>query len=195
MCGRYYFGEKTKEALVREFGDPGTCVPTGEITPGMDPLVILERGGRPSPGTMHWGMQGFGGGLVINARAEEAEEKPMFSSGIRHRRLVIPAGKFYEWDREHNKVEFDLPGAEIIYLAGLYDLSANREAFVILTTKANASMMPVHDRMPLMIPGKEIGNWLENGERTKDFLQSAMPQLRRRQDYEQLSLFGNVKGI
>ena len=37
---------------------------------------------------------------MINARAETAMEKRMFRDSVASRRLVVPAARFYEWDRE-----------------------------------------------------------------------------------------------
>ena len=39
----------------------------------------------------------------------------------------------------------------ILYMAGLYNRYQNEDRFVILTTLANESMKPVHDRMPLLL--------------------------------------------
>ncbi|MDE7259344.1 MAG: SOS response-associated peptidase [Lachnospiraceae bacterium] len=41
-------------------------------------------------------------------------------------------------------------------MAGLYNRYQNEDRFVILTTAANESMNPVHDRMPLLLEQDEI---------------------------------------
>lgn len=61
--------------------------------------------------------------------------------------------------------------------------------FVILTTRANASMEPVHDRMPLILEENEIAPWILNEERARDILHKTPCLLERRSEYEQLSLF------
>ncbi len=76
-----------------------------------------------------------------------------------------------------------------MYLAGFYDLSANKDSFVILTTAANKSMEPVHDRMPVMIDVVNAQDYLTDAAAALDMLKEPMPELERSSDYEQLSLF------
>uniref|UniRef100_UPI0025EEC65F SOS response-associated peptidase family protein n=1 Tax=Butyrivibrio sp. TaxID=28121 RepID=UPI0025EEC65F len=76
-----------------------------------------------------------------------------------------------------------------IYLAGFYELSDNKDSFVILTTSANESMIRVHDRMPLMIDQSAVKDWLYDTDAAKEMLSMEMPLLESHQDYEQLSLF------
>ncbi|MBR6229493.1 MAG: SOS response-associated peptidase [Eubacterium sp.] len=187
MCGRYYFGEKTAKIAEKALGVYGGIGDAGDVTPGMSPLVITGRTERLAEENMLWGMANPKGGLIINARAESVYEKPMFSSSVETRRIIIPAEHFYEWDRAKNKVFFRLPESEILYLAGFFNLVNNREAFVILTTAANASMERVHDRMPLMIPEKDVADWILEPGKTKEFLQMKMPQLESWQEFEQMS--------
>ena len=101
----------------------------------------------------------------------------------------MPAEGFYEWDKNRNKVTFFRKDKSPIYLAGIYQLSQNRDSFTILTTVANASMIKVHDRMPLMIERDKVKDWLYDFETAQNMLSSEMPMLESRQDYEQLSLF------
>ncbi len=61
--------------------------------------------------------------------------------------------------------------------------------FVILTTGANQSMKPVHDRMPLILERNEIVQWILNDERTEAILHKTPCLLERKSDYEQMSLF------
>lgn len=63
------------------------------------------------------------------------------------------------------------------------------ERFVILTTAANESMEPVHDRMPLILEPDEVGPWIWDDERTKSLLEKEPCLLERRTDYEQMTLF------
>lgn len=67
--------------------------------------------------------------------------------------------------------------------------SMRHSRVVILTTRANASMEPVHDRMPLILEENEIAPWILNGERARDILHKTPCLLERRTEYEQLSLF------
>lgn len=63
------------------------------------------------------------------------------------------------------------------------------DRFVILTTAANESMEPVHERMPLILEPDEVGSWIWDDERTKSLLEKESCLLERRTDYEQMTLF------
>ena len=195
MCGRYFFDDTTADDVELELGlESGSfSMKSGDVTPGMSPVVLFAGKDIPKEQiavtNMLWGLTGKDKKLVINARAESANEKPMFSAGMECRRCIMPAAGFYEWDREKNKVSFLRPDKKPIYLAGLYDISDNRNAFVILTTAANESMIKVHDRMPVMIESGKVYDWLYDRDAAKEMLKREMPSLVSRRDYEQLSLF------
>ena len=51
---------------------------------------------------------------------------------------------------------------------------------LILTTQANASMAPVHSRMPLAsLRGNRLGEWILDSAKTKELLGQEPPQLER----------------
>lgn len=195
MCGRYFFSERTakdiEDELELDFHE--ATVSEGDVTPAMSPIVLSAGKSSNDPvlrvSNMHWGLIGKDKKLIINARAESALDKPMFSEAVEHRRLVIPAAGFYEWDVDKNKVTFYKSDKRPIYLAGFYQLSENKDAFVILTTAANESMIKVHDRMPLMIEKEAVKDWLYDKEYAREMLGKSMPLLESHRDYEQLSLF------
>lgn len=204
MCGRYFFGDRTADEVEKELGlRPGSISPRlGDATPGMMlPGIVRKRNNAGNNGTqssnageidvqdLFWGLTGGDGKLIINARAESAEDKPMFSESIMRRRCLLPAAGFYEWDRDKTRFVFKRPDGKPMYLAGFYDLSANKDSFVILTTAANKSMEPVHDRMPVMIDAVNAQDYLQDTASALDMLKEPMPELERSSDYEQLSLF------
>ena len=43
-----------------------------------------------------------------------------------------------------------------MFMAGCYDCFDGQDQFVILTTEANPSVKPVHDRMPLILERSEL---------------------------------------
>lgn len=203
MCGRYFFGDRTADEVGKELGlRPGSVSPSlGDATPGMMlPGIVRSRssagnsGAQSSAGVtdvqdLFWGLKGSDGKLIINARAESAADKPMFSESIMRRRCLLPAAGFYEWDRDKTRFVFKRTDGKPMYLAGFYDLSANKDSFVILTTAANKSMEPVHDRMPVMIDAVNAQDYLTDAAAALDMLKEPMPELERSSDYEQLSLF------
>ena len=195
MCGRYFFDGETAKEIEDELElSPGLITTgAGDITPAMSPIVIsADRGGGGAGlrvSAMFWGVTQKDKKLVINARAESALEKPMFSDSVERRRLVIPAAGFYEWDKDKNKVTFYSKDKSPIYLAGFYQLSDNKDSFVILTTAANESMIKVHDRMPLMIEKNAVKDWIFDTDAAKEMLHMKMPLLESHQEYEQMKLF------
>jgi putative SOS response-associated peptidase YedK len=139
---------------------------------------------------LFWGIRTKDKKLIINARAEAITESTMFSDSISNRRCILPSTGFYEWDKNKTKFVFKREDEKPLYLAGFYDLSENRDSFVILTTAANASMEPVHDRMPVIIDKRNIEDYLKDSSAAMEIINAPMPMLSRNSDYEQLSLFG-----
>ena len=135
-----------------------------------------------------WGFPGFDKGkLLINARAESVKDRPTFADSFAGRRCVLPAAGFYEWDRKKEKVIFTVPESKILYLAGIYRPYGEENRFVILTREANASMAPVHDRMPLILSRGEVGPWVRGVNEADDILAKKLPLLRAERPYEQMT--------
>ena len=103
----------------------------------------------------------------------------MFRDSVLARRCVVPTTGFYEWDAARHKYLFQLPGSALLYLAGLYDYVDSQGRYVILTTAPNASMAPIHDRMPLVLQREQIRPWLADTEAALALLDTAPPLLDR----------------
>lgn len=203
MCGRYYVNDETAreiEKLVRQAEEKlnrNTAaalkrISSTDIHPSDEAPVLLAANGGIACTWLRWGFpmqQNQGKGLVFNARCESAAEKPFFREGIRHRRIAVPATAFYEWNREKNKYTFQRKDQKTLYMAGCCRHYGDGEHFVILTTTANNSMEPVHDRMPLLLEETEVMDWILDSGRTDSFLRKAPPLLNRSTDYEQMSFF------
>lgn len=174
MCGRYWIEEKGKRIR--------------DICPSDRASVIGEREGEERIFVARWGYPAPGSsGLVINARAETVLEKKLFQNGIRNHRIVVPAAGFYEWNRNREKYSFR-QGNAALYMAGFEDIFENEHRFVILTTAANASMEPVHDRMPLILEENQIKDWICENSKTEELLKKTPPLLEREGEYEQMKL-------
>ncbi len=189
MCCKFYYTHYRVVPLLSAMDlVPDRDYPEGNIDPSLEAMVITGRNGRLCLDEAKFGLP-YQNGLVLNARSETALAKPMFSRAMMTSRCIIPAERFWEWDRAKNKVEFCLPDSGIIYLAGLLKMYEGILRFAVLTTAANASVMAVHDRMPLMIDASDIRKWLLDSSGFEELLHVQMPPLRALREEEQLSLF------
>lgn len=196
MCGRFYVDDETAreiEKVIRQVNDKINGVPKGDICPSMEAAVLSAYEGNMHGSLKIWGFPGFQSkNLIINARAETVLQKKLFSESVLKRRLIIPAGGFYEWNPAREKVTFSplSPGKEktpILFMAGFYSRFEGEDRFVILTTGANASMKDVHDRMPLTLEPNELDSWLFDEKAAKELLKKTPNPLSSTQDYLQQS--------
>ena len=206
MCGRFYVDEETVreiERVVRGVDLRMRKMRTGDIYPSQSAgiltysqkknLLLVGTAVENSPAfelkEMHWGFLPYQKkGLLINARAETALERKTFRDSVLHRRCIIPAKHFYEWDSDKNKAVFFREGRSALYMAGFYNKFQDEDRFIILTTQANASVSPVHDRMPLVLEDGELEDWIYDDKFTEYALHKTPPNLLREQEYEQQSL-------
>ncbi|MEQ9518319.1 MAG: SOS response-associated peptidase [Parvibaculum sp.] len=106
--------------------------------------------------------------VLINARAETIEEKPSFKGAFRHRRCLIPANGFFEWQtRGAAKQPFHIHRRdnEPFAMAGIWEDwltpdGSELDSCAIVTTAANDSLKHIHHRMPVILPQPEWDEWL-----------------------------------
>lgn len=201
MCGRYYIDDETAreiDKLVRQVDESlrkselKTLISSGkDIHPTeLAPVLAGNSQGQLCCRLQRWGLPGFKGSQVIfNARSETVSDKKMFQEGIKQRRIIIPATWFYEWDKNKCKHTFYREDQSITFMAGIYNLYQNEERFAILTTAANESMSPVHDRMPLILERDELSAWISDKKNALNILRKTPCLLDKRTEFEQLSLF------
>lgn len=200
MCGRYYVDDSTAreiEKLVRQVDEnlrrahsASLTLQAGDIHPTEMAPILTADDHKLSCRWQRWGFPGFEPKQVIfNARSESVLEKRMFRESAEHRRIVVPAAGFYEWSRNKEKNIFYREEQPVLFMAGIYERCQNEERFVILTTAANESMSPVHDRMPLILEPDEVIPWIYDRGRTGGLLHKIPCLLKRRTENEQLSLF------
>ena len=193
MCARYELDSGViDEAVFQcETHNPDVFrLALGNVRPSDPSLVIAGYRDHFHAGVMTWGIpRNDGKGLVINARSETAMTLPMFQSSMLHRRCLIPARAFYEWDSQKNKITFSLPEQKVIYLAGIYDVIDGRHRYTILTTEANASVARFHDRLPVILSQEAWKPWLFDSDAAEQLVKQDMPVLKHHQAYEQVSLF------
>ena len=206
MCGRYFWTNDAEDALEEDFPElvgqilqQADSLRAGDYTPAMKAMALVggassgpasgtgsiasgnangslaDITGRESgssrreltPQVLQWGFPGFDKGkLLINARAESVKDRPTFSRSFEQGRCVLPA---------------------ILYLAGIWRPYGPEQRFVILTREANASMSPVHDRMPLILTREEVAPWVGERAEAERLLVKELPMLKAERPYEQLT--------
>lgn len=199
MCGRYLFSTQeykefrqiVRDAQRRSNGQHNELnFPAGDIAPTNEAPVLISSGNKIVSEFQRWGIPGWRGGLMINARAETVCVKPMFRRSMAAQRCVIPASGYYEWDAGRHKYFFQLPGKPI-YLAGVYDNCEGTNCFVILTTAPNEVAKDIHDRMPLILNHDQVRPWLTDAQSALSLLTIVPPALQRSSEDGQLS-FGDL---
>lgn len=176
MCGRFFVDAKNREIdrLLECLPPDSPPVKLGEVFPTDAALVLCGENGEIAARAMFWGFPRWNAkGVVFNARAESALEKPFFRNSLLERPLAVPVSGFYEWkgapgQKCKDKYLF-LGEAPVFYLAGFWntftEADVSRRCFTILTTAANESILPFHERMPVLLHAYEAPLWLEGKDR------------------------------
>jgi len=179
VCGRYRQSRAPGEvAEYFETVNPlPNRAPSWNIAPTQDALVVRRH---PETGTRHldtlrwglvppWSKDDRGGAKMINARAETVAEKPAFRDSFLKRRCLVPADGFYEWvvRPEGGKQAYAVGAADggPMAFAGLWTgwrspAGEILRTFTIVTTAANATLRPLHERMPVMLRREAWLLWL-----------------------------------
>ena len=193
MCGRYYVDDETAreiEKLVRDLDRKLQIERTGDVFPSQKATIIKGQEHHLATEQMRCGFPGFENGkLLINARAESALERRTFQDSVQHRRCIIPSRGFYEWNKSKEKFTFERTDAPALFMAGCYNWYEEQERFVILTTAANSSVAPVHNRMPLILEPEELKDWVLDDGATEYLLHKTPVLLEAHAEYEQMKLF------
>lgn len=208
MCGRYQLSTEDEIFEIREIMkelNRQMLFKSGDIYP-TDAAPVLVLSARAEAGdkndtyadieaqVMRWGFPKWDGkGHVINARVETVESKAMFKSAI-GKRCVIPSTGFYEWTHAEKKYKekflLRAEGESTLYMAGIF----HESRFTILTTEANESVAPLHNRMPVLLTRNDFIPWLSNIGSAREIMFRGQPRLTltkqdKPQPFEQIGLF------
>ncbi|MGZ8180522.1 MAG: SOS response-associated peptidase [Methylobacter sp.] len=193
MCGRYNLIATGQQIMdhFRLLSLPAHK-PDYNIPPGQKILAVVQlEDGSNRAINLHWGLipswskDRAISSHLINARAETLTEKPSFKNAYRHRRCLIPATGFFEWQNTEaapapgrlaaytpslaipGKKPYHIhqPDNALFAFAGVWEHWERDQETVysctIITTAANDKIAPVHNRMPVIIASDDYNRWLD----------------------------------
>jgi len=181
MCGRYSLAGGDLKRLRARFpiGESVELRRRFNVAPGDDVLAVTTtRDGTPRGELLRWGLvpawskDSRTAQKMINARAETLQQRPAYRPAFERFRCLIVADGFYEWRRDEHgaKLPFHITRAdgEPFAFAGLWSAWHRGEpdelrSCTIVTTAANASIAPLHDRMPVILDRPNEDAWLDHG--------------------------------
>ncbi len=191
MCGRFTLSQSAEAiASVFQLDEVPILKPRYNIAPTqLVPTVLQNPEQRQRQLQMlRWGLipawakDPAMGARLINARAETVSEKPSFRSAFRHRRCLVIADGFYEWQRQDGKKQpfyFRMQNTQPFAFAGLWERWQDPngeiiETCTILTTDANELLRPIHERMPVILDPKDYDLWLDPAVENSEPLQQIL---------------------
>lgn len=180
MCGRYGFADPARLGLLPLGVTLPPLAPRFNVAPSQPVPLVRQQGAVRDALLARWGLVPFWaddpaiGHRLVNARSETAAVKPAFRAAFRHRRALMPADLFYEWQvvpGQKGKQPWciRLPDGAPFAMAALWEQWTPKGApeaeplvtCALLTTDPNATMAPIHDRMPVILPPDAWDAWLD----------------------------------
>ena len=202
MCGRYVAAAPPSE-IAKYFAAaaPTETVlePSYNVAPTNEVYAVVERDDERRLEHLRWGLVPLWakdvaiGSKMINARAEGIAKKNAYRHAFRKQRCIIPADGFFEWkvvegEKRKQPMYIHRVDGEPLAFAGLWETWRGPErddeplyTCTIITTSANETMAPVHNRMPVILPPDRWEQWLDPDMQDIDelekFLLPAPPSL------------------
>lgn len=151
------------------------------------------------------------GPLLINARAETITTSPAFRASAKGKRCLVPMDGYYEWKpnpdtpagKKARKTPFYMHRAdgEPLFMAGLWSVWRSGRAdhdvplltCTIITTDAVGELAGIHDRMPLVVGGRDWDRWLDPDEPAAADLLAGPPDISGIEMREVSTLVNNVR--
>jgi len=200
MCGRFQLTVPWS-VLVGMYGfadtpmpaTPSFQLPRPNVAPTDTVPLIHSAGSCRTVELVRWGFPATwlsrGGGdpfsrALINARSEEAADKPTWRGALRSRRGIVPMSAWIEWLRDGRArlpLRFHRRDGQPIGVAALWGdfprAGAPVRCVALLTTAALPPADRVHDRMPALIPMKDVHRWLDPDTSAEDVAAMLAPTI------------------
>ncbi len=175
MCGRYAL-HSNPDVIALQFGlgRVASFKPSYNIAPSTNILIVRQDDGLGRVSELYrwglipsWAKDPAIGNKLGNARGETVAAKPSFRSAFKRWRCIVPANGFYEWKAVAGRKQpyYIRPTTEPLFaLAGITELwqgpGGPLHTVSLITTRPNALMQEIHDRMPVILPAEAYGDWL-----------------------------------
>jgi putative SOS response-associated peptidase YedK len=199
MCGRFVQAS-SPELLMARFGVDELAAaghePSYNVAPRATVYAVRDRAEddarRRYLSDLRWGLipswakDPKVGDRMINARAESLADKPAYERAFRRHRCLVPAEGFYEWQRRGSRKQpmfIHRRDGEPMAFAGLWAAWRDQgeggpadpdgewlRSCTIVTTNANNTIAPLHDRMPVVLEERDWDRWLDPDSRDVDVL-------------------------
>jgi putative SOS response-associated peptidase YedK len=171
------------EAVAESLGENYNVAPTQDVY-----AVVSSGDGTARVDAFHWGLIPSWAkdrkiaSRMINARAETLAEKPSFKRLLTSKRCIVPMDGFYEWQPGSPDGPLTAKGkplkqpmfihrrdGEPLTVAALWTAWKDPDdpegrflhSATLVTTAANDTMRPVHDRMPAILTSEHWASWLD----------------------------------
>jgi putative SOS response-associated peptidase YedK len=183
MCGRIT-QHRGQVAYLREIGwdvdDFGSVAadraPNWNVPPGTQPWLMHRIGDDQAHiDLVNWGYRPSwaadrGIPIAINARIEKAATGAFFRGLWKSGRSIVPADGWYEWTGEKGRKQpwyIRLKTDKPMFLAAITNYRPDKEpaegtGFVIVTAAAEAGLVDVHDRRPVVLAPEDARLWMDN---------------------------------
>ena len=184
MCGRAYETYTQEELSIQYLNRRPLHLEdfhqTYNLAPTQPSPVVLVRDGERTIELFRWGLVlGWAGSLeaaskysLINARGEGIADTRSYAQPFRQRRCVVPLSGLFEWKLgKPRKRPFAIQRNDgaILSVAGVWERwqpagqPEPLHTFSIVTTRANALMAHIHERMPVILDERDLQLWLDPG--------------------------------
>ena len=182
MCGRAYETYTEEELSIQYLNRRPLHLDgfsrTYNLAPTQQSPVVLVRDSERTIESFRWGLvpswaksiEAAAKYSLINARGEGIAEKRSYAEPFSQRRCVVPLSGFFEWKRGGpRKRPFAVQRNDrgILSVAGVWERWQPEgrpdplHTFSIVTTRANALMAEIHDRMPVVLAEHDLQLWLD----------------------------------
>ena len=195
MCCRYWVDESpelrsiveemNRSPLLGRWPENASIRTYGEMRPtDVVPVIAPNRHGERAVFPMRWGFAGKT--LLLNARVETAASKPTFREAWEKHRCIVPAAWYFEWEhlilangkkRTGDKYRIRPENSPVTWLCGLYRIEDRLPVFVVLTREPGEGIRFIHDRMPLILPGERVNDWIRPDAKPEDLLPEALTDM------------------